>query len=209
MPRIEEVLEAVGASKVISKLNLSKGCYQVPMKETDIPKTAFVCHQGKFEFLRMPFGVRNAPAVFQTLMDEVLEGKQENARAYMDDIVIFSDEWDQHVVHVREVLMALKSAGLRPTPPSAGGGGESMEFLGHTIGKEVNSVPNSRAESIASYKQPKTKRIADISGNGFLLKEIFDQSGRAHCCSVALDVADGSQPSGVEVLHGAIFQEYM
>ena len=110
MPRIQEVLEAVGASKVVSKLDLSKGYYQVPTKETDIPKTAFVCHQGKFEFVRMPFGVRNAPAVFQMLMDGVLEGRQAYARAYMNDIVIFSDEWDQHVVHVREVLMALKLA---------------------------------------------------------------------------------------------------
>ena len=64
MPRIEEVLEAVGKAKVISKLDLSKGYYQVPMREQDVAKTAFICHKGKFEFLRMPFGVRNAPAVF-------------------------------------------------------------------------------------------------------------------------------------------------
>ena len=64
MPRVEEVLEQVGRSKVLSKLDLTKGYYQVPMFPGDIEKTAFVCHQGKYEFLRMPFGVRNAPAVF-------------------------------------------------------------------------------------------------------------------------------------------------
>ena len=184
MPRIEDVLEAVGASKVISKLYLSKGYYQVSMKETDIPKTVFICHQGKFEFLRMPFGVRNVPAVFQTLMDEVLEGRQAYPRAYMDDIVIFSDEWDQHEVHVREVLTALKSAGLTANSSKCrwgwgsgggggGGGGESMEFLGHTIGKGVNSVPNSREKSIASYKQPKTKNGCGHFWEWFLITGNF------------------------------------
>ena len=58
MPWVEEVLERVGRSKYISKLDLSKGYYQIRMVASDIPKTAFICHRGKFEFLRMPFGVK-------------------------------------------------------------------------------------------------------------------------------------------------------
>ena len=103
-PKIEEVLEAVGPSTVISKLDLSKGYYQVPMWEQDIPKTAFVCYKEKIEFLRMPFGVRNTPAVFQTIMDTVLEGKK---AAYIDYVIIYSSSWPEHAVHVREVLAAL------------------------------------------------------------------------------------------------------
>ena len=76
MPRVEEVIEQVGRSKVISKLDLSKGYYQVPMVVADIPKTCFICHHGKFEFLRMPFGVRNAPMVFQALMPRILTDSQ-------------------------------------------------------------------------------------------------------------------------------------
>ena len=68
MPRVEEVLESVGKSCVISKLDLTKEYYQVPMHPDDIQKTALMCHQGRYEFLRMPFGVKNAPAVFQELM---------------------------------------------------------------------------------------------------------------------------------------------
>ena len=74
MPRVEEVLEKVGKSKVISKVDLTKVYYQVPMHPEDIEKTAFVCHIGKYEFLRMPFGVRNAPAVFQELMHKLFRG---------------------------------------------------------------------------------------------------------------------------------------
>jgi len=57
LPRIDEVIKAVGRAKIVSKMDLSKGYYQVRMAEQDIPKTAFVCHCGKFEFIRMPFGV--------------------------------------------------------------------------------------------------------------------------------------------------------
>ena len=66
------------------------------MAEKDIPKTAFICNKDKFEFTRMPFGVRNTPAIFQTLMDRVLQGKQGFVRVYMDDLVIFSDSWEEH-----------------------------------------------------------------------------------------------------------------
>ena len=73
MPRVEEVLEAVGRSRVISKLDLSKGCYHVPVRQRDVAKTAFVYHRGKFEFLWMPFGVKNARTVFQSLMTKVMK----------------------------------------------------------------------------------------------------------------------------------------
>ena len=83
---IEEVVEAVGSARYISTVDLSKGYYQILMSEKDIPKTAFICHLGKYEFVHMPFGVRNAPALFQTLMDKLLRDKRPFARAYMDDI---------------------------------------------------------------------------------------------------------------------------
>ena len=71
MPRIEEVIEAVGKASVISKMDLAKGHYQVQIKTKDIPKIAFVCHKQKFEFTRMSFVVRNVPALFQELMEDM------------------------------------------------------------------------------------------------------------------------------------------
>lgn len=65
IPLLDEIVDRVGQSSVVSKLDLSKGFHQVPVKPEDQPKTAFVCPMGKFEFCRMPFGLTNAPAVFQ------------------------------------------------------------------------------------------------------------------------------------------------
>ena len=116
MPRVEEVLEAVGRSRVISKLDLLKVYYQVPMLKEHIRKTAFVCHRGKFKFLRMPFRVKNAPAVFQSLMTDIMKDGNDFARPYMDDVVVFSESWEAHKIIVRQILECLRGAGLMTNP---------------------------------------------------------------------------------------------
>ena len=116
MPQVEEVLESMGKSTIISKLHLTKGYYQVPMHPNDIQKPAFMCHQGRFEFLRMLFGVNKAPAVFQELMQGLIRDCSFFCSPYMDDLVIFSSNWEDHVQHVRQVLDKLRTAGLMASP---------------------------------------------------------------------------------------------
>ena len=152
------MLEQVGRSRVISKLDLSKGYVQVPMVTADIPKTAFVCHRGKYEFVRMPFGVRNAPAIFQALMTRLLNDCNEFCSPYMDDIVFFSRTWEEHRLHMKEVLGRLKGAGLTANPAKCHWGGKSMEFLGHLLGDGSMSIPSKRVEALANYTKPTTKR---------------------------------------------------
>ena len=101
MPRIDKVLEGVGQASFISKLDLTKGYYQIPVRAEDIPKTSFICHRGRYEFTRMPFGVKNVPAVFQQLMQAVLHDTPTYATAYMDDIIIYSRSWSEHLQHIR------------------------------------------------------------------------------------------------------------
>jgi len=123
MPRVEEVLEGVGKARFISKMDLAKGYYQLKVRPADQPKTAFICHKGKFQFTRMPFGVKNAPAVFQELMNNVLREETEFASPYMDDVVIFSGTWEEHIGHIRRVLEKLKRAGLTTNPSKCYWGG--------------------------------------------------------------------------------------
>ena len=158
MPRVEEVLESVGKACIISKLDLTKGYYQVQMSPLDIPKTAFTCHKGRFEFLRMPFGVKNAPAVFQELMQGLFSEDASFCSPYMDDLIIFSGCWEDHVKHVRQVLSKLRTAGLTANPAKCRWGGTRMEFLGHLVGEGTMSVPQHRVEALAGYTRPTTKK---------------------------------------------------
>ena len=129
MPRVEEVLEGVGQATHIPKLDLSKGYYQVQLTDRSIPKTAFTTHRGTFEFTRMPFGVKNAPAAFQELMQRVLAEHREFATAYMDDVVIFSSSWSEHVEHIDRILDTLGKAGLTANPSKCKwGGGRLLIF---------------------------------------------------------------------------------
>ena len=157
MPWVEEVLERVGKSRVISKIDLSKGYYQVPMHLDDVEKTAFVCHQGKYEFLRMPFGVRNAPAVFQELMTKLFRDYKSFCSPYLDDLIVYSSSWEDHVEQVRKVLLCLRGARLMANPAKCHWGGTKMEFLGHLVRKGTMSIPQRRVQALATYTRPNTK----------------------------------------------------
>ena len=106
----------------------------------------------------MPFGLRNAPAVFQLLMEKVLDDHREYARTYIDDIIVFSKDWESHIHHIRKVLSALTSAGLTANPTKCEWGGRQMLYLGHMVGSGKLSVPWDRAEAMANFQRPVTKR---------------------------------------------------
>ena len=158
MPLLDEILDEIGQCSVVSKLDLSKGFYQVPMKLSDREKTAFVCPMGKFEFIRMPFGLTNAPSVFQQLMEQVLYDHRQYSRPYIDDIIVFSEDWQQHLKHMKGVLGALKEAGLTANPAKCEWGGRHMLYLGHIVGSGTLAVPDDRAKAMEEYVLPKTKK---------------------------------------------------
>ncbi len=90
MPRIDEIIDQLGEAHYLSKLDLNKGFYQISLAQVDQEKTAFCTPWGKFHFTMIPFGLRNAPAFFQRMMDTVLDDIQDFSGIYMDDIIIFS-----------------------------------------------------------------------------------------------------------------------
>ena len=106
----------------------------------------------------MPFGVKNAPACFQELMQRVLSDQRSWATAYMDDVVVFSECWEDHLVHIGKVLEALKSAGLTANPAKCKWGGRAINFLGHWIGAGTMTVPKHKTEALAKYEKPQTKK---------------------------------------------------
>ena len=102
----------------------------------------------------MPFGLRNAPAIFQRLMHIILADISSFANAYMDDIAIFSKNWDKHLIHIDIVLNRFQKHGLTVKPSKCQWGSTSIEFLRHVAGDSHISVPDCRVQVIRDYKKP-------------------------------------------------------
>ena len=158
MPLIEEILDRLAAAKFISKVDLNKGFHQIPISKEDWSKTAFCTPWGKYEFCVMPFGLRNGPAVFQRLMDQLLHEDKEIAQVYIDDIAIFSDNWVSHCKDIDTVLGRLREAGLTANTSKCKWGQTKCEFLGHIVGEGKITPAESKVKVIRDFGQPKTKR---------------------------------------------------
>ena len=158
MSTLEEILERVGNSGCLSKLDLSKGFYQIAIEKESIEKTAFITPFGKFAFTRMPFGFRNAPAIFQRTIEVVLRDCYEYSAPYIDDILVFSRNGREHLQQLREVFNALSQNGLTVKNQKCEFGKTQLEYLGHLIGNGELAVPKHRATAMSNFIQPKTKR---------------------------------------------------
>ena len=158
MPRVEEMIEIIGTAKVISTLDLAKGYWQIPMSHESKEKTAFTTPFGLYEFEVMPFGLHNAPATFQRMINYVLRDCQKFARAYIDDIVIFSHSWEEHMVHMREVLSKLQEAGLTLKLNKCQFGQREVHYLGHCISNGQVRPDPIKLQAIGDYPVPIKKK---------------------------------------------------
>ncbi|KAA0724151.1 Retrovirus-related Pol polyprotein from transposon 297 [Triplophysa tibetana] len=116
MPRVDELLDRLGKARFISTLDLTKGYWQVPLTRKDREKTAFSTPSGHWQYRVLPFGLHGAPATFQRMMDIILRPHQEYAAAYVDDVVVHSESWEDHLDRLRRVLSELRRAGLTANP---------------------------------------------------------------------------------------------
>ena len=134
MPRIDDIIDCLGNAKFLSKFDLAKGFHQVPVRECDRIKTAFVTPWGKYQYRYMPFGIRSAPATFQRLMDVVLHDVWYCCQTYIDDIVVFSSSWEDHCSHLAVVLKKLQDAGLTLKTSKCEWGVATCTYLGLVVG---------------------------------------------------------------------------
>jgi len=161
LPLINDMLEHLAKGKIFSKLDLRSAYNLVRIKKGDEYKTAFTCKFGHFEYLVMPFGLKNAPAVFQHFINDVLEdvlGKF--AYSYIDDIIIFSPNFKTHISHVKTVLELLRSAGLYAKLEKCEFFVPFIDFLGHRISSEGIHMDPSKVSSILNWPTP--SNIKDV-----------------------------------------------
>ena len=159
LPRTQEVFDQLRGAEVFSTLDLKSGYWQMPMSETSKEKTAFTCHLGLFEFNRLPFGLTNAPAMFQRAIASVLTGLIGRCvMLYIDDIVVFSKTEEEHAKHLREVLQRLRKTGLQLKLSKCSFGKREIDLLGHRVDAVgIKPLPE-RVEAVKRMAPPRNTR---------------------------------------------------
>ena len=164
LPKIDEMYAKLKGAKVFSTIDLRSGYHHIALGKSSRAKTAFVTSFGKYEFLIVPFGLAQAPAYFQLLMNKVLHGL-DFAMTYLDDIIIFSKNELQHLEHLETVFSHLKEAGLKMKWSKCDFFKKEIHYLGHLISTEGISLLPNKLDCIQHMPVPKnTKEIKQFLG---------------------------------------------
>jgi len=164
LPRIEDLLDRIGKSKYLTKLDMKRGYWQVPLDDVSVPISAFVTPYGHFQRRYMPFGLRNAPATFFRLVSTLLMGLESFCAAYLDDIIIFSDTWEENLAHIRAVLTRIRSEKLTRSPSKCHFAVAEVDYLGHHIGLGRVQPRAQKVKALLDFSAPTTrKHLAQIS----------------------------------------------
>ena len=157
MPLMPDIVQMITGSVIFSKLDLKDAFNQIPVKKEHQKFTAFKCPRGVFEYKVMPFGLRNAPAVFQRMIDTVL-GMLVGVCcvAYMDDILVFSPSREQHTKDFVKVLSALSRHNLKLKPSKCEFYKDQVSFLGNLILKDGHAVCPDKLRAIKEWGVPRT-----------------------------------------------------
>eukprot|EP00745_Piridium_sociabile_P002381 TRINITY_DN1145_c0_g1_i6.p1 TRINITY_DN1145_c0_g1~~TRINITY_DN1145_c0_g1_i6.p1 ORF type:complete len:1434 (+),score=199.20 TRINITY_DN1145_c0_g1_i6:329-4630(+) len=157
IPNVESLFCQLSGAHFFTKIDLSKGYWQILVKEEDRPKTAFQTPQGLFQWVRMPFGLVTAPATFARMM-RCLCLETYSACNFFDDVLIGSEVWEDHLVHIRGVLRKLVDFGLTVRPSKLYAGFQELEFLGHVVSHGLLKPQQNKIKKILSIVRPGTKK---------------------------------------------------
>ena len=151
-----EIFAKLANDHFFTKIDLSKGYWQVPLTEHAKPLTAFITHDGLYQFTRMAFGLVNSGATFNRIMRKLLRGLK-SVDNYIDDILVHTASWEEHIETLRELLQRLRKAKLTARPTKCYIGFEKVEFLGHVIGQGMLQPNSNKLEAIQNAPRPQTK----------------------------------------------------
>ena len=159
LPHIDDSIDALWGSKWVSTLDLASGYWQVPMAKKDVEKTAFATPFGLYQFKVMPFGLANAPATFERMMERVLSGLLwETCLIYLDDVIVVSKTFEEHIVRLHQVLTRLRNAKLKLSPTKCKLFRQQVEYLGHVVSKDGVGTDPKKIEAIASWPTPRNQK---------------------------------------------------
>ena len=155
LPRIDSTLDRLYGKKFFTTLDLASGYWQIELDDPSKEKTAFIVENNLYEFIRMPFGLCNAPATFQRVMNYILRDVSGiKALVYLDDVIIFSETFEDHLRDIKEVFTLIQNAGLKLKLKKCQFMKKSVQYLGHIISRDGIEPDPKTIEKIANYKTP-------------------------------------------------------
>jgi hypothetical protein len=155
IPTIDELLDELFGAKYFSKLDLRSGYHQILLQHEDRHKTAFRTHQGHYEWLVMPFGLTNAPATFQSLMNHIFQhALRKYVLVFFDDILIYSNTWQDHLKHLDAVLRVLQDNTLYVKLSKCSFGVLEIEYLGHVVTGQGVSMDKDKVQAVLNWPTP-------------------------------------------------------
>ena len=154
---IPSLLDKISGATYLTALDLSRGYNQVPMKEGDKGKTAFVNFMGQFQCRFMPFGLVNAGSTFQRVMSAILYDCYEYSFSYVDDVCIFSSSWEEHLIHLNDVVGRIQKAGMTINPAKCQIAQAKILYLGYVVGSGCKQVDPAKLEIVDKIMMPRSK----------------------------------------------------
>jgi len=159
LPRMDDCIDFLGEASVFSMLDCYSGYWQIPVAVEDQDKTAFKCHEGTFKYIRLPFGLINAPATFQRAVDMILSGvKSKTCLVHFDDVIVFSRTVKEHITNLDEVSGLLSRAGVSLKASKCYLFQEEVEYLGHIVGRGHMQVNEKNLVGLRRAEPPRTKK---------------------------------------------------
>ncbi|KAL2094915.1 hypothetical protein ACEWY4_009634 [Coilia grayii] len=157
LPRIEDCVDQVGSAKFVSKFDLLKGYWQVPLTDRAREVSAFITPSGLYAYKVMSFGLRNAPATFQRLMNRVV-AHLEGVAVFLDDVVLYSDTWESHLHRIRQLFTRLAQANLTVNLAKCEFAKATVTYLGKVVGQGFVRPVRAKVLAIDAFPPPSTKK---------------------------------------------------
>ena len=163
LPRIKDTLESLGGNRFFTLLDQGKAYHQGFVRKEHQHLTAFITPWGLYQWVRVPFGLSNAPGGFQRFMEGCLEGiRDEICIPYLDDVLVFSKDFDSHLEHLRIVLQRLRDNGIKLKPKTCSLFQDRVKHLGHFVSSDGYCVDTSNVKAVESMREYQPKTVGDV-----------------------------------------------
>ena len=157
IPRMDDCIDKIGQAKYVTKLDLMKGYWQVPLTKRGCEISGFVTPDGLYCYKVMPFGMKNSGATFQRLMNKVIF-ELDGVEVYIDDLVVYSNTWEHHIAQLRKVFQRLSESKLTVNLKKCEFVQAQVVYLGHVVGSGVVRPNDAKVHDIVNFAQPQSKR---------------------------------------------------